>query len=92
MSKVLDQYNQDFCFVFFVLFQGTDHYFSGGGGWKILQKKNHLEGLKRLLNRLLANMICITKIVCIEVRETCNQLMKKKNSKLKFRLKVCSCL
>ena len=52
---------------------------------------NCLHGLKRQ-NKLLANMICIKKIVCIEVRETCNLLLKKKISKLKFRLKVCSCL
>ena len=54
-------------------------------------EKNCLQGLKRQ-NKLLANMICIKKIVCIEVRETCNLLMKKKVSKLKFRLKGYSCL
>ena len=45
-------------------------------------EKYCLQGLKRR-NKLLVNMICMKKIVCIEVRET---------SKLKFRLKVCSCL
>ena len=39
-------------------------------------EKNCLQGLKRQ-NILLANMMCIKK-VCIEVRETCNLLMKKK--------------
>ena len=37
---------------------------------------NCLQGLKRQ-NKLLANTICIKK-VSIEVRETCNQLVKKK--------------
>ena len=52
---------------------GTDHYFSGGeggggGGMKNIEK-NCLQGLKRQ-NKLFANIICIKKIVCIEVRET----------------------
>ena len=57
-------------------------------------EKNCLQDLKRQ-NKLFANIICIKKIVCIEVRETCNNLsMKKKLSKMKvcrlnvYRLKV----
>ena len=50
---------------------GTDHYFSGGGGGGGMKniEKNCLQGLKRQ-NKLFANIICIKKIVCIEVRET----------------------
>ena len=44
-------------------------------GMKNIEKKNRLQGLKRQ-NK--CNMICIKKIVCIEVSETCNLLMKKK--------------
>ena len=40
----------------------------GGGGMKNIEK-NCLQGLKRQ-NKLFANIICIKKIVCIEVRET----------------------
>ena len=48
---------------------GTDHYFSGGGGGGMKNiEKNCLQGLKRQ-NKLFANIICIKKIVCIEVRE-----------------------
>ena len=44
-------------------------------------EKNCLQGLKRQ-NKLFANIICIKKIVCIEVRETCNNLsMTKKTFK-----------
>ena len=57
-------------------------------------EKNCLQGLKRQ-NKLFANIICIKKIVCIEVRETCNNLsMKKKTFKNEsmrlnvYRLKV----
>ena len=35
--------------------------------------KNCLQGLKRQ-NKLFANIICIKKMVYIEVRETCNNL------------------
>ena len=68
-------------------------FLEGGGGMKNIEK-NCLQGLKRQ-NKLFANIICITKIVCIEVRETCYNLsMKKKLSKMKvcrpnvYRLKV----
>ena len=40
----------------------------GGGGMKNIEK-NCLQGLKRQ-NKLFANIICIKKIVCIEVKET----------------------
>ena len=41
-------------------------FFWRGGGMKNIEK-NCLQGLK---NKLFANIICIKKIVCIEVRET----------------------
>ena len=40
----------------------------GGGGVKNIEK-TCLQGLKRQ-NKLFPNIICIKKIVCIEVRET----------------------
>ena len=42
-------------------------FLEGGGGGNI--EKNCLQGLQRQ-NKLFANIICIKKIVCIEVRET----------------------
>ena len=51
------------------LLLGTDHYFSGGGGGMKNIEKNCLQGLKRQ-KKLFANIVCIKKIVCIEVRET----------------------
>ena len=57
-------------------------------------EKSCLQGLKRQ-NKLFANIICIKKMVYIEVRETCNKLsMKKKTFKnesmrlIVYRLKV----
>ena len=43
-------------------------FLDGGGGMKNIEK-NCLQGLKRQ-NKLFANIICIKKIGCIEVRET----------------------
>ena len=58
-------------------------------------ENNCLQGLKRQ-NKLFANIICIKKIVCIEVRETCNNISMKKTFQFKnecmrlnvYRLKV----
>ena len=55
-----------------VLFQGLIRegplFFLGGGVGMTNIEKNCLQGLKRQ-NKLFANIICIKKIVCIEVRE-----------------------
>ena len=69
---------------------GTDHYFSGGGGGGGGMKnieKNCLQGLKRQ-NKLFANIICIKKIVCIEVRETFLNFLTKTSEQHKERLLV----
>ena len=53
-------------------------------------KQNCFQGLKDKMNCL---KTYVWKIVYIEVLETCNRLMNKNTlSKLKLRLKVCSCL
>jgi len=67
----------------FVFIDGS--FFVWGGSMKIIEK-NCLQGLKER-NNLFANIICIKKyIFCIEVRETCNLLIKKttfKNESMK---------
>ena len=50
-------------------------------------EKNCLQGLKRQ-NKLFANIICVKKIVCIEVRETFFHFLTKTSEQHKERLPV----
>ena len=50
-------------------------------------EKNCLQGLKRR-NKLFANIICIKKIVCIEVRKTFFHFLTKTSEQHKERLLV----
>ena len=50
-------------------------------------EKNCLQGLKRQ-NKLFANIICIKRIVCIEVRETFFNFLTKTSEQHKERLLV----